>query len=88
MITRLLVPIATLIVLAGCAHGAEIWSAPPDDGPAMSDHKSLQGDAHCQAVARQRANDARANGYSIEIADSVFSEAYQDCMVELSKRAS
>jgi hypothetical protein len=54
----------------------------------MSDHKSLQGDAHCQAVARQRANDARANGYSIEIADSVFSEAYQDCMVELSKRAS
>jgi hypothetical protein len=38
-------------------------------------------DAHCKAVARQRAADARANGYSFNMADVVYDGTYKDCVV-------
>jgi hypothetical protein len=42
--------------------------------------------AHCSAVARERANDALSNGYGFRIEESVFQEAYQDCMVWRGRR--
>jgi hypothetical protein len=35
---------------------------------------------HCQAVARQRAADARANGYSFEMEDLIYDGTYKDCV--------
>lgn len=70
-------------LLVGCATetdqpaaGVEI----PADGAATPDG------AHCSAVARARANDALANGYGFQIEESVFQEAYQDCMAWRSGR--
>lgn len=37
-------------------------------------------DAHCQAVAHQRASDARANGYSFEMESTVYDGTYQACV--------
>jgi len=36
--------------------------------------------AHCNAVARERADDALANGYGFQVEESVFQESYDDCM--------
>lgn len=41
---------------------------------------------HCGAVARERADDALMNGYGFQIEESVFQEAYQDCMAWRSPR--
>jgi hypothetical protein len=35
---------------------------------------------HCQAVAHQRAADARANGYSFEMEDLIYDGTYKDCV--------
>lgn len=35
---------------------------------------------HCKAVARQRASDARANGYSFGMADTIYDGTYKDCV--------
>lgn len=37
-------------------------------------------DSHCSAVARQRAEDALANGYGFGIEDTVYRESYADCI--------
>ena len=37
-------------------------------------------DEHCKAVAHQRAADARANGYSFNMADAIYDGTYQDCV--------
>jgi len=37
-------------------------------------------DAHCQAVAQQRAADARANGYSFKMESTVYNGTYQECV--------
>jgi hypothetical protein len=51
-------------------HRASIAPAPPV--PLVN--------THCQAVARQRAADARANGYSFEMEDAVYDGTYKDCV--------
>jgi hypothetical protein len=38
-------------------------------------------DEHCKAVAHQRAADARANGYSFNMADAVYDGTYKDCVI-------
>lgn len=35
---------------------------------------------HCGAVARERADDALANGYGFDIEASVYQETYDDCL--------
>jgi hypothetical protein len=37
-------------------------------------------DAHCQAVAHQRAADAHANGFSFKMADVIYEGTYKDCV--------
>jgi hypothetical protein len=37
-------------------------------------------DTHCQAVARLRASDARANGYSFKMESIVYDGTYQTCV--------
>lgn len=37
-------------------------------------------DAHCKAVAHQRSADARANGYSFAMADTIYGSTYKDCL--------
>ena len=36
--------------------------------------------AHCQVVARLRAADARANGYSFAMAQTIYDGTYKDCV--------
>jgi hypothetical protein len=36
--------------------------------------------AHCKAVAHQRAADARANGYTFDMADVIYDGTYKDCL--------
>lgn len=38
------------------------------------------GALHCLAVARERADDALANGYAFDIEESVYRETYGDCV--------
>jgi hypothetical protein len=35
---------------------------------------------HCRAVARERADDALANGYGLEVEDSMYRETYDECI--------
>lgn len=65
-----------MALLCGC--GSESQEPPLMSGPAAATGISPD-DAHCRAVARQRANDALANGYGFEIEDSVYLETYRDC---------
>jgi hypothetical protein len=44
-------------------------------------------DTHCQAVARQRASDARANGYSFEMESTVYDGTYKTCVAWDTQRA-
>jgi len=44
-------------------------------------------DVHCQAVAHQRASDARANGYSFEMESTVYDGTYQACVAWDTHRA-
>ena len=37
-------------------------------------------DEHCKAVAHQRAADARANGYSFDMADEIYDGTFKDCL--------
>jgi hypothetical protein len=37
-------------------------------------------DVHCKAVAHQRAADARANGYTFDMADVIYAGTYKDCV--------
>ena len=37
-------------------------------------------DPHCEAVAHQRSTDARANGYSFEMAQTIYDGTYRDCI--------
>ena len=74
---RLIILATALNFLAGCETGTDI--------PAVSEqaveHPEL-GDVHCRAVARQRADDAWANGYGLQIQNSVFAEAYRGCVAQ------
>ena len=77
---RLIVLIALLSLVAACEsdtdpqRGTRKIPVTPIEGVAQR-----HGDSHCRAVAGQRADDARANGYGFEVENSVFAEAYQDC---------
>ena len=82
---RMIVFAAVLNLLAGC--GTDTGSMRTSDQlPAVSgdvvEDRPPPGSAHCRAVARQRADDARTNGYSFQIENSVFAEAYQDCVAQ------
>lgn len=69
---------AGAVFLVGCGAETEqptIKATIPPEGAAAS------GDAHCSAVARERADDALMNGYGFRIEQSVFQEAYEDCVV-------
>ena len=52
--------------------------APPTEVAAVAAPSPY--DAHCKAVAHQRSADARANGYSFNMADVVYNGAYKDCV--------
>jgi hypothetical protein len=83
--TRMIVFVAALNLLAGCGTDAGSMRT-SNQLPAVSgdvvEHQPPLGDAHCRAVARQRADDARMNGYSFQIESSVRAEAYQDCLAQ------
>ena len=51
---------------------------PPDDMTAATEPPPV--DAHCQAVAHQRSTDARANGYTFEMAQTIYDGTYRDCI--------
>jgi hypothetical protein len=63
--------------LSACA--ADIPQTPVILGRS-ADEAVAPDDAHCQAVARERADDALANGYGLQIEQGILQETYQDCM--------
>jgi hypothetical protein len=72
-----------LILLAGCGTDTESsrTSSPlPAESEAVAGHPISSRDAYCHSVARQRANDAWANGYGIEVENGVSVEAYRNCI--------
>jgi len=73
---RLLLFVAAAGFLAGC--GTEVQ--PPNVTGVGATQVIAPEDAHCGAVARERANDALVNGYGLQIEESVFQESYSDCM--------
>ena len=73
---RLFLLAAAAGFLAGC--GTEVQ--PPNVTGVDATQAIVPDDAHCSAVARERANDALANGYGFEIEESVFQESYADCV--------
>ena len=73
---RLFLLAAAAGFLAGC--GTEVQ--PPNVTGVDATQTIVPDDAHCIAVARERANDALANGYGFQIEESVFQESYADCV--------
>jgi len=53
---------------------------PPRDIAAVATTTPNAVDAHCQAVAHQRATDARANGYSFGMAQTIYDGTYKNCV--------
>lgn len=76
--------IAALLLLGGCQSGGKPWQpyrdlvgdSGNDTAPSQADTNS---DAHCVSVAKQRALDARVNGYSLEMETAVYQGTYKDC---------
>ena len=72
-----------LLVLSGCGTYADSWGGPysylTDSGQTHSESRS-PANAHCEAVARQRSLDAKANDYSIELEDKIYKLTYQECV--------
>jgi len=83
---RIVIVVAAAAFLFGCETDDEYWPPFHDsagNSPAQSEASSPATppyDAHCHAVAHQRAADARANGYSIEMEETVYQGTYKDCM--------
>jgi hypothetical protein len=85
---RIFVVVAALLLLAGCEANGSGWrsdyhstndeqtSAAPS---AATTRPSMPVDAHCVAVARQRAMDARENGYDVDMEDTIYQGTYKDC---------
>ena len=62
---------------AGCASDVQQFPTVPVQ---VASGAATAEDTHCRAVARDRANDALANGYGFQIGESIFQESYRDCM--------
>lgn len=79
-----IVAIAALLLLGGCQSGGKPWQPyrdlTGDDGnDAAATRADTYSDEHCVAVAKQRAQDARVNGYSVEMETAVYQGTYRDC---------
>jgi hypothetical protein len=70
----LLLAMATPL-LGGCSGHLLASSSPvtTEDAPAS-------GELYCSAIARQRADDAIANGYDFDIEEGIYRETRDDCM--------
>jgi hypothetical protein len=90
MLPGILVVLAAL-TLAGCGtydFGGAVWyphftrTEPPRmvERPVVAAPMSHDGDAHCRAVARQRGEDAAANGIAGDLQREIFDGTYSDCM--------
>jgi hypothetical protein len=72
------------LCLAGCESGADFWQ-PVDDAWPFSDSQAAvpavatADNAHCAALAYERAADAKANGYDDELREAVYSGTYAEC---------
>ena len=62
-----------MALLDGCGSA-------PAEAPHVAAQPLQPGELHCRAVARERANDSLANGYSFDIEESVYRETYDECM--------
>jgi len=77
---------AVALSLGGCESTADIWQ-PVADGtwlfgeaqPMAVPAVATYDDAHCQAIAQERAADAKANGYDEELREIVYSGTYAEC---------
>jgi hypothetical protein len=54
--------------------------APPQRSAASAETTSPEQVARCHSVARQRAADARANGFSLEMEHAIFEGTLKDCL--------
>lgn len=98
---RTIIFVAATLLLAGCETGegwvpgldAQAVQQPPPQPPQPSTPAPEEGaaanpvNAHCDAVARQRAADARANGYSFKMETVVYDGTYKDCVAWDSEHA-
>lgn len=64
-------------LLDGC--GTDLPEPAPVAAPANAQPPEPD-EIHCGAVARERADDALANGYGFDIEESVYQETYDDCL--------
>ena len=61
----------------GCESDIQM---PPELSGTVAEQPATPDEAHCRAVAEERAADALANGYGFEVEQSVYQETYGDCM--------
>jgi hypothetical protein len=66
-----------IALLEGCGSGP---SGPATAAATIDPRLLPPGEFLCQSVARERADDAVANGYSFNIEGAVYQETYDDCM--------
>lgn len=86
---RTIIVLAAALVLAGCETDEDFWRPyhyvmnevrPAPARAALAQRNANPIDAHCRAVARQRAADAGANGYSLEMENTIYAGTYKDCV--------
>ncbi len=75
-------------LLAGCETDEDFWrpyhalvgDQHPHHALRTTTTQTAADDARCRTAAAQREADARANGYSIELADQIYRGALLDCL--------
>jgi len=73
-----------LSVLSGCGTYANSWGEPirylTDSGQTPSESRT-PANARCEAVAHQRALDAKANDYNGDLDEKMYEQqSYEDCV--------
>jgi hypothetical protein len=76
---RCILPVT--FVLLGCSSPGFIGSKAPNGAPASaSSLAAVAVNAHCDDVAKSRAEDAAANGYAHDMQKAVYDGTYADCI--------
>jgi hypothetical protein len=86
---RIFIAVAAFLLLAGCETDEDFWrpyhylagdERAGAEQNARATKTSRSYDTKCVAVARQRALDARENGYDIDMENTIYQGTYKDCV--------
>ena len=84
-IVKIVIVIAAAISLAGCGGlDSYLYDDPPTTSASSAEGSggasAAPANAHCEALARQRASDAEPNGDDEDTEEAIYRFTYDDCV--------